>query len=89
MIRIRKEIDAVDAGTWPADDNPLVNAPHTAAEIAGEWTHPYTREQAVFPVASLKVGKYWPPVARIDNAYGDRHLVCSCPPMSAYEDAAE
>ncbi len=87
MIRIREEIDAVAAGTWPADDNPLVNAPHTAAEIAGEWKHPYTREQAVFPVASLKAAKYWPPVARVDNAYGDRNLVCSCPPLSAYEDA--
>jgi glycine dehydrogenase len=84
MIRIREEIDAVAAGTWPADDNPLVNAPHTAAEMAGEWTHPYTREQAVFPVASVKHAKYWPPVARIDNAWGDRNLICSCPPMSEY-----
>ncbi len=85
MIAIRVEADAAASGTWPADDNPLVNAPHTAESIAvGEWTHPYTRELAVYPVHSLVRTKYWPPVRRIDNAYGDRNLVCACPPPEAF-----
>ena len=85
MISIRAEMDAVGAGTWPADDNPLVNAPHTAQSIVeGEWTHPYSRETAVYPVRSLIRGKYWPPVRRVDNAYGDRNLVCACPPIEAF-----
>jgi glycine dehydrogenase len=95
MISIREEADAVKAGTWPADDNPLANAPHTAASIAGEWNHPYSRETAVYPFApkleavtrTQRVrGKYWPPVRRIDNAFGDRNLVCSCPPPEAFEN---
>ncbi|MGD8167803.1 aminomethyl-transferring glycine dehydrogenase [Herbiconiux sp. P16] len=86
MIRIKQEIDAVAAGEWPADDNPLRNAPHTAQSvIEGEWTHPYERETAVYPVHSLIRGKYWPPVRRIDQAYGDRNLVCACPPPEAFE----
>jgi glycine dehydrogenase len=84
MLAIKAEIDRVTAGEWPVDDNPLHNAPHTAASIAREWTHPYTREEAVYPVASLRDGKYWPPVRRIDQAYGDRNLMCSCPPIEAY-----
>ncbi|MCX6502627.1 MAG: aminomethyl-transferring glycine dehydrogenase [Microbacterium sp.] len=85
MISIKAEAVEVAAGTWPADDNPLVNAPHTAQAIAaGEWPHPYTREQAVYPVPSLVRNKYWPPVRRIDNAYGDRNLVCACPPPDAF-----
>jgi glycine dehydrogenase len=86
MIAIKAEADAVGAGTWPRDDNPLANAPHTAESvIAGEWTHPYTREQAVYPVRTLvHGGKYWPPVRRIDQAYGDRNLVCACPPVEAF-----
>jgi glycine dehydrogenase len=84
MVAIRGEIDRVAAGEWPADDNPLRNAPHTATMLAGEWPHPYSRELAAYPVASLRTGKYWSPVRRIDGAYGDRHLVCSCPPMEAY-----
>jgi glycine dehydrogenase len=87
MIAIREEIRALEAGTLDAQDNPLKNAPHTARELAGEWTHPYSREQAVFPLPSLVDGKYWPPVARIDNVYGDRNLVCSCPPIEAYGEA--
>ncbi len=79
MIAIRGEIDRLAAGDWPADDNPLRNAPHTAVSVAGEWTHPYDREVAVFPSAATREAKYWPPVRRIDGAYGDRHLVCSCP----------
>ena len=85
MLAIRAEIDAVAAGTWPKDDNPLANAPHTAEDAtADEWSHPYGRQQAVYPVASLRVGKYFPPVSRIDAAYGDRNLVCSCPPVEAF-----
>ena len=85
MIAIKNEALAVAAGEWPKDDNPLVNAPHTAASIAAdEWTHPYSREQAVFPVPSLVRNKYWPPVRRIDQAWGDRNLVCACPPIEAF-----
>ncbi|PJJ71559.1 glycine dehydrogenase [Diaminobutyricimonas aerilata] len=85
MIAIKAEADAVGAGRWPKDDNPLVNAPHTAeAVIAGEWEHAYTREEAVYPLRSLVRAKYWPPVRRIDQAYGDRNLVCACPPIEAF-----
>ncbi len=85
MIRIKQEADAVASGTWPADDNPLVNAPHTAVSLlVGEWNHAYTREEAAYPVRSLVAGKYWPPVRRIDQAYGDRNLVCACPPPEAF-----
>jgi glycine dehydrogenase len=85
MIAIKAEADALAAGRWSPDDNPLVNAPHTAqAVIVGEWEHPYTREEAVYPVKALIRGKYWPPVRRIDQAYGDRNLVCACPPIEAF-----
>jgi len=85
MIAIKAEALAVAAGEWPAEDNPLVNAPHTAeAIVAAEWTHSYSRETAVYPVRSLVRAKYWPPVRRIDNAYGDRNLVCACPPPEAF-----
>jgi len=85
MIMIKAEADAVAAGRWPADDNPLVHAPHTAVSlIAGEWNHAYTREDAAYPVHALVAGKYWPPVRRIDQAYGDRNLVCACPPVEAF-----
>ncbi|KRB39116.1 aminomethyl-transferring glycine dehydrogenase [Microbacterium sp. Root180] len=85
MIAIKAEADAVAAGDWAADDNPLVNAPHTAESVvAGEWTHPYSRERAVYPVHALVRTKYWPPVRRIDQAYGDRNLVCACPPIEAF-----
>jgi glycine dehydrogenase len=86
MIAIREEIRAVENGTLDKDDNPLRNAPHTAQEVVGEWTHPYSREAAVYPLPSLIAGKYWPPVARVDNVYGDRNLVCSCPPLEAYAE---
>lgn len=84
MIAIRGEIDQVAAGTWPADNNPLVKAPHTAASLAGEWDHPYTRAQAVFPGEMDAASKYFPPVGRIDGAWGDRNLSCSCPPIEAF-----
>ncbi|MBF4568683.1 aminomethyl-transferring glycine dehydrogenase [Plantibacter sp. VKM Ac-2880] len=85
MIAIKAEADAVAASEWPADDNPLVGAPHTAQSvIEGEWTHAYSRELAVYPVHTLVRTKYWPPVRRIDQAYGDRNLVCACPPPEAF-----
>ncbi|WP_338694218.1 aminomethyl-transferring glycine dehydrogenase [Streptomyces sp. Q6] len=85
MIAIRGEIEKVAAGQWPADDNPLRNAPHTAGMLGGDWEHAYSREEAVFPAGVAASDKYWPPVRRIDQAFGDRNLVCSCPPMDAYE----
>ena len=85
MIAIRGEADRVAAGRWPARDNPLVGAPHTAACLVGEWEHPYTRTEAVYPAGVDARRKYWPPVRRIDGAYGDRNLVCSCPPPEAFE----
>ena len=86
MIAIRAEIDRVAAGDWPGGDNPLRGAPHTAAALAGEWEHPYTRVEAVFPPGVDAAHKYFPPVGRIDGAYGDRNLICSCPAPAAYED---
>lgn len=83
MLAIRGEIDRVAAGEWPAEDNPLVNAPHTQMEIVGSWEHAYSRELAVFPAGSAN--KYWPTVKRLDDVYGDRNLFCSCVPMSEYE----
>jgi glycine dehydrogenase len=86
MIAIKAEADAVAAGAWPVDDNPLHNAPHTARSvIEGEWAHAYSRETAVYPVRGLLRNKYWPPVRRIDQAWGDRNLVCACPPPEAFE----
>jgi len=79
MIAIKAEIDAVAAGEWPGDDNPLVNAPHTADSLIGDWNHAYPARLAAFPAPGMENGKYWPPVRRIDGAYGDRNLVCSCP----------
>ena len=84
MIAIKSEIDAVAAGEWPLEDSPLRNAPHTADCLIGEWTHPYPARLAAFPVEGLRTDKYWPPVRRIDGAYGDRNLVCSCPAPEAF-----
>ena len=85
MIAIRREIERVGAGEYDRDDNPLKNAPHTAEMlIAGEWKHTYDRAEAAYPVAGTRQGKYWPPVRRIDQAYGDRHLMCACPPPEAF-----
>ena len=85
MIAIRAEIDRVGSGHWPAEDNPLHNAPHTAGcLLVDEWDHPYTREQAAYPLGKSFRPKVWPPVRRIDGAYGDRNLVCSCPPIESF-----
>jgi glycine dehydrogenase len=85
MIAIRGEIDRVGAGEWPVDDNPLRGAPHTAeCLLVADWDHPYTREQAAYPLGPGFRPKVWPPVRRIDGAYGDRNLVCSCPPVEAF-----
>ncbi len=87
MIAIKREADQVAAGDWPAEDNPLRNAPHTArSAIVGDWTHPYPRETAVYPAPGQLRNKYWPPVRRIDQAWGDRNLFCACPPIEAFAD---
>jgi len=89
MISIGKEIKAVENGEFDAEDNPLKNAPHTIDMVsADEWNHAYSREQAAYPLPSLRDDKYWAPVGRVDNVYGDMNLICSCPPLSAYEDDA-
>jgi glycine dehydrogenase len=85
MVSIRAEIAKVASGEWDRLDNPLHNAPHTAESMTGAWEHGYSRALAAYPVPALRRGKYWSPVSRIDGAYGDRNLVCSCPPPSAYE----
>ncbi len=85
MVAIREEIRQIERGTWPQDDNPLKFAPHTAASVTTpEWHHPYSRDTAAFPLASLRHAKYWPPVGRVDNVYGDRNLFCSCVPVADY-----
>ena len=90
MIEIREEIRAVEDGRLDREDNPLVNAPHTAAVVsASEWTHSYPRELAAFPLRSLYQSKYWPPVARVDNVHGDKNVMCSCIPIDAYKDDEE
>lgn len=87
LVAIRAEIDAVAAGRWAVEESPLRHAPHTAASVSTDaWDKPYARELAAFPVASLRDGKYWPPVRRIDGAHGDRNLVCSCPPVEAFAE---
>ncbi len=87
MIQIREEIAAIEDGRLEREDNPLKNAPHTATAVtASEWTHAYPRELAAFPLASLRQSKYWPPVARVDNVYGDKNVMCACIPVDAYKD---
>ena len=86
MIAIREEIRQVEAGTWPAEDNPLKHAPHTQSDFLGDWNRPYSREQAVFPLPWVAENKFWPSVSRIDDVYGDRNLFCACVPMSDYAE---
>ncbi|MET0537936.1 MAG: glycine dehydrogenase (aminomethyl-transferring), partial [Xanthobacteraceae bacterium] len=89
MLAIREEIRAIETGKAPRDDNVLRNAPHTALDLADEkWAHSYSRAQACFPSSGLRSDKYWPPVNRVDNAYGDRHPICTCPTPAELEDAA-
>jgi glycine dehydrogenase len=87
LIAIRQEIQDVIDGRVDARDNVLKNAPHTAEEVSSDtWSHPYTREQAAYPLPFVRANKFWPAVARIDNPYGDRNLVCACPPIEAYAE---
>ncbi len=86
MLSIRSEIAEVESGAMDAENNPLKNAPHTVSDLVADWDRPYSRAQGCFPPGAFKVDKYWPPVGRVDNVYGDRHLVCTCPPLSDYED---
>ncbi len=89
MLAIRQEVRDIESGRSDPQNNALKNAPHTVEDLVGEWDRPYSREQACFPPGAFRVDKYWPPVNRVDNVYGDRNLVCSCPPMEAYDEAAE
>jgi len=89
MLAIRDEIGAIEAGDIDAGNNPLKNAPHTVADLVADWDRPYGREQGCFPPGAFRVDKYWPPVGRVDNVYGDRHLICTCPPVTDYADPVE
>ena len=89
MLAIRAEIAAVESGALPRDNNPLKRAPHTVNDLVAEWDRPYSREQGCFPPGAFRVDKYWPPVGRVDNVFGDRNLVCTCPPLTDYQEAAE
>ena len=90
MIAIRAEIAAIAVGRLDKSDNPLKHAPHSAREVTADvWTHAYSRQQAAFPLPWVAAAKYWPPVKRVDNVYGDRHLVCTCAPLESYAQAAE
>ncbi|WP_375260449.1 aminomethyl-transferring glycine dehydrogenase [Palleronia sp.] len=89
MLSIREEIRAIEEGRADRDANPLKLAPHTVEDLVGDWDRPYSREEGCFPAGSFRVDKYWPPVNRVDNAFGDRNLICTCPPMDAYAEAAE
>jgi len=87
MIAIREEIRAVELGQSDPVDNPLKNAPHTLDDIVdSQWPHSYSREQAAYPLPSLRQDKYWAPVSRVDNVYGDRHLFCACPGMEVWQE---
>ena len=86
LIQIRDEIRKVENGDYPVEQSPPRNAPHTLDDVVGEWDRPYSREVAVLPSHATKQAKFWPTVNRIDNVYGDRNFVCSCPPLSDYEE---
>ncbi|MFK7744182.1 MAG: aminomethyl-transferring glycine dehydrogenase [Roseobacter sp.] len=89
MLAIRAEIAAIEAGQMDKENNPLKNAPHTVEDLVSDWDRPYSRAQGCFPPGAFRVDKYWPPVNRVDNVHGDRHLICTCPPMEDYAEAAE
>ena len=86
MVCIRDEVRKVESGEWTADDNPLHNAPHTMADVTSEWNRAYSIKEAVYPVAAVAENKFWPTVNRIDDVYGDRNLICSCPSVDTYKD---
>jgi glycine dehydrogenase len=86
MKSIREEIRAIETGELSTEDNPLVMAPHTLDELVYEWNHAYSRETAVYPAEYVRAQKYWPPVARIDSAFGDRNLICTCPSIESYSE---
>jgi glycine dehydrogenase len=87
MISIRQEINAVESGKADKTDNVLKNAPHTYEQLlAEEWEHPYSKKEAYYPIVTTRDDKYWPPVGRIDNLYGDKNLFCSCPPLESYSE---
>ena len=85
MLAIYSEYEDIESGKIDAENNPLKNAPHTVEDLIGDWNRPYSREQACYPPGAFRVDKYWSPVNRVDNAYGDRNLVCSCPSMESYK----
>lgn len=89
MLAIRAEAQAIEDGKIDKENNPLKNAPHTVEDLVSDWDRPYSREEGCFPAGAFRVDKYWPPVNRVDNVYGDRNLICSCPPMESYAEAAE
>ena len=89
MLAIRAEIGEVAEGRITAEDSPLRHAPHTVEDLVADWDRAYSREQGCFPPGSFRVDKYWPPVGRVDNVHGDRNLICTCPPVEAYAEAAE
>jgi glycine dehydrogenase len=89
LLAIRDEIGAVERGEIKAEDSPLRHAPHTVAALVGDWNRSYTREAGCFPPGAFRVDKYWPPVGRVDNVFGDRNLICTCPPVESYAEAAE
>ena len=89
FMAIRDEITDVADGRISAEASPLRHAPHTVEDLVAEWDRPYSREQGCFPAGAFRIDKYWPPVGRVDNAYGDRNLICTCPPLEAYTEAAE
>ena len=89
MLHIRKEIRAIEQEEIDKENNPLKNSPHTVEDLVGDWNRPYSREEACYPAGAFRIDKYWAPVNRVDNVYGDRNLVCSCPPLSDYLEAAE
>ena len=89
LRKIKQEIDKIQSGEYDKLDNPIKNAPHTHLELASnKWDHKYEREEAAYPSEFLKIAKYWPPVGRVDNVYGDKNLFCTCPSMDEYEDTA-
>jgi glycine dehydrogenase len=86
MIQIREEIREIEQGKYPQDNNVLTNSPHTIETLVGDkWDKPYSREKAAFPMKGLRAAKFWPTVGRVDDTYGDRNLICACPPISSYE----